>query len=391
MNENEKQILSYIEKELPKDFCPKININYNSRVLEKWIKIMHQGYKQYHNVKRTISISIYKEVNDQELDYMPKELYHVLKNTEFQRFSFQFTLKTPVLRKFNIFLYVPLGNHLSKTTIHKLFEKVYVWFFFVSRYSNTECSKTMNLHIYKMDQNKEFPRQKEPLGPIHVNSAFTTSCLPETSIYIYRNEEWGKVMIHESFHNFGLDFSSLDEHYGKSTMLSMFPHVETDSIRIFECYCETWATFFNSLLYSFLHTQNKTNYDLVLKKTQIIMQRECVFSLMQCASILKHYGFTYTSFLDPRNRGNKMVEHTNVLSYYILKCILLCHFDEFFTWCKKNNEHTICFRQNYKTIEEFIQFISKHHRKPEFHRKMRHIENSQNIPLNNTLRMTLYG
>ena len=40
MNENEKQILSYIEKELPKDFCPKININYNSRVLEKWIKIM---------------------------------------------------------------------------------------------------------------------------------------------------------------------------------------------------------------------------------------------------------------------------------------------------------------------------------------------------------------
>ena len=127
--------------------------------------------------------------------------------------------------------------------------------------------------------------------------------------------------MHESFHNFGLDFSSLDENYGNQPILSLFPHVEAKSIRIYESYCETWATFFNAFMHGFFSTQKKENVSLILKKTKSMICDECIFSIMQTVRILNHYGFTYSSFIRKFADSKKMVEHTNVFSYYILKSI----------------------------------------------------------------------
>ena len=49
---------------------------------------------------------------------------------------------------------------------------------------------------------------QKPLVQSHVNSGYTYTCKENNEIVIYREEEWLKVLIHESFHAYGLDFSS---------------------------------------------------------------------------------------------------------------------------------------------------------------------------------------
>ena len=48
------------------------------------------------------------------------------------------------------------------------------------------------------------------IDQIHVNTGFTTTCPVDSEIVIFREEEWFKVFIHETFHNFALDFSDMN-------------------------------------------------------------------------------------------------------------------------------------------------------------------------------------
>lgn len=388
---NKKEVNTFIKAHFPINFCNMNTFEYEQPVLEKWTKTLLQGYNEFHKKQPAIQKHIVQNINNQDLSYIPKVQYNHIIQSTFQCFSCVFPLKYPISRKIHVHLYYGLGNKPSHTLLMKQFEKIFVWYYFISRFSSEECSKRVNLHIYNIDEKKVFPKHGEPIGSFHVNSAFTTSCMPETSVYIYRNEEWYKVLMHESFHNFGLDFSSLDENYGNQPILSLFPHVEAKSIRIYESYCETWATFFNAFMHGFFSTQKKENVSLILKKTKSMMCDECIFSIMQTVRILNHYGFTYSSFIRKFADSKKMVEHTNVFSYYILKSILLCQFDHFFTWSKRNNESILVFRKNYKTVEEYIQLIAKLYNKPEFQMKIKYVEQLKKNPLKNSLRMTFHG
>jgi len=388
---NKKEVNTFIKAHFPINFCNMNTFEHQQPVLEKWTKTLLQGYNEFHKKQPVIQKHIVQNINNQDLSYIPKVQYNHIIQSTFQCFSCIFPLKYRVLRKIHVHLYYGLGNKPSQTLLTKQFEKIFVWYYFISRFSSEECSKRVNLHIYNIDEKKVFPEHGEPIGSFHVNSAFTTSCMPETSVYIYRNEEWYKVLMHESFHNFGLDFSSLDENYGNQPILSLFPHVEAKSIRIYESYCETWATFFNAFMHGFFSTQKKENVSLILKKTKSMICDECIFSIMQTVRILNHYGFTYSSFIRKFADSKKMVEHTNVFSYYILKSILLCQFDHFFTWSKRNNESILVFRKNYKTVEEYIQLIAKLYNKPEFQMKIKYVEQLKKSPLKNSLRMTFHG
>ena len=65
----------------------------------------------------------------------------------------------------------------------------------------------MNIYIFLTDLKKKLPEHTgQEIGKINVNTGFTMTCRPKSNIVIYRKEEWFKVLIHETFHNFGLDF-----------------------------------------------------------------------------------------------------------------------------------------------------------------------------------------
>ena len=127
----------------------------------------------------------------------------------------------------------------------------------------------------------------EVLGPNNVNTGYTTRCA-NGNITIYRSEEWFKVLIHESMHYLGLDFS-IENH----DLKSVFP-IDTD-ILLSECYAESWARILNVYFTSFYRKPNsKDEFMATCKKSMSI---ESKFSLVQCNNCLL---YTSPSPRDPK-------------------------------------------------------------------------------------------
>ena len=79
----------------------------------------------------------------------------------------------------------------------------------LSQYSVKKCGKNLLITIFLTPFKRLFPQNKKDIiGPMNVNGGFSTiGCLETSSIIIYREEEWMKVLIHELFHNLNLDFA----------------------------------------------------------------------------------------------------------------------------------------------------------------------------------------
>lgn len=355
------------------------------KILEKWITIL---YKHYDLIKKH-RYGFYKKenqkVNFQDLNYIPSSQHNVVKNTTFQVYYIAFRIKKRVI---HLHMYEPLGKTYHKSRLQSYLTKIMLWYSFIGDYARSVCSKTMNIHLFLMDDNKEFPRKKsKPLSELEVNSAFTTSCQPDTTIYIYRDEEWLKVLMHESFHNLGLDFSSFPENYGNHELKRFFPNVHS-TVRIYESYCETWATFFHCLFQAFFSTQNKSHVSKILDKCITNLHYECAFSMIQITCIMNHNKTTYQDFLEKKVTYQ---EDTNVFAYYILKGILLCHFDTFFEWCKQHNKNIISFRLTNENVDSYVRLLSKLYKTPMFLGNLEKIKKEKLYDCNQGLRMTLFG
>jgi hypothetical protein len=61
-------------------------------------------------------------------------------------------------------------------------------------------------------------------------------------------------------------------------------------------------------------------------------------------------------------RNTLYKEHTNVLSYYIIKTILLNHYPDFLHWCKTNNLSLLQFKKTDTNLEKYCDFIKRHYK-----------------------------
>ena len=93
------------------------------------------------------------------------------------------------------------------------------------------------------------------LGPPHVNSAFSSVCVPNGEIVIFRREEWLKVFIHETFHAFGFDEGL---HYSDDLNNNIRKVFSLDiDFKVGEAYTESWARIINCIFYSYMNTIQK--------------------------------------------------------------------------------------------------------------------------------------
>ena len=76
------------------------------------------------------------------------------------------------------------------------------------------------------------------IGTHHVNSALTYVCQPNNTMLIYRYEECFKVFIHESFHNFGLDFTMHNNAKIHRELQEMFNINKNIDLAAYESYTE---------------------------------------------------------------------------------------------------------------------------------------------------------
>ena len=59
---------------------------------------------------------------------------------------------------------------------------------------------------------------------------------------------------------------------------------------------------------------------------------------------------------------NLYKENTNVLSYYVIKCVLMNNYQGFLAWCKSNNFSLLQFKKTISSQKEYCKFIERNYK-----------------------------
>jgi len=265
------------------------------------------------------------------------------------------------------FITEELDSKINTQTYNKYVETIVMWLYILNEYSSKKCSKNFTVYFYFTSLKKKLPESNiEILDENHVNTAFTSTCPRDSEIIIFRREEWLKVFIHETFHNFALDFSDMSQHHCKQKILSIFP-VNSD-VNLYESYTEFWAEFINCCFASFIIMKNKNNFDLFQKHFHYFIDLERKYSFFQMVKTLYFMGLHYKDLYKTSKQETVMLrntlykENTNVLSYYIIKTILINHYPQFLHWCKTNNHSLLQFKKTESNLENYCDFIGKYYK-----------------------------
>jgi len=342
--------------------------------------------------------------------------------------SYRFSISDRIIQ---VYICIPHAN-VDISFFQDSLKLIYLWLSVAFKYATNECSQEMNIYLYLSDFPKNKNESGEPMEPYHANTAYTNLCSPSTNTIIFRQEEWFKVLIHETFHNLGLDFSTMDI---KNIQQELAKYFNVDSkFELFETYNETWAEIMNIVFLGFLTKQSTPD---IISEIENLLNLEIHFSLFQCVKVLQHHHLKYSDILllhSPNSSGdrrsptelslrnvggvnapseppsvvqgcvlrtltrpNSYREHTNIFCYYVLKSLLLFFTNDFMLWCQKHNvENLLNFTKTPKNLENFCKFVLKFCKKPEYLQEMNKMETwsekqQQDDIVRNTMRMTIFG
>lgn len=256
---------------------------------------------------------------------------------------------------------------------------VYLWITIIHHYAKLECSQTLTIYAYLTSLKKLLPKTSaEVIGVNNVNTAYTIPCSEPSEIIIYRKEEWFKVLLHESFHNFALDFATSPSDKCVKRILETFP-IDSE-VNLFEAYTEAWAEIWNLVFCSFFKTHSYShsgslkkisdeNYEKnlgnFLGNFQELSEMEINYSVFQMVKMLNHMGLNYSTIHSKEAhlhalRKNLYKENSHVFAYYIAKGIILFNYQGFLAWCQKHNENILQFKETHETQHAFCEFIERH-------------------------------
>jgi hypothetical protein len=243
------------------------------------------------------------------------------------------------------------------------------WLYIVNLHASKRCSGELTFFIYHTSLTKELPLSNiDILSENNVNTGFTRTCQPNSEIVVYRMEEWFKVMLHESMHNFGLDFSDMDNTNCKNKILSLFP-VKSE-VNLYEAYTEFWARIMNVVFCSYSNARNNNNMNELLTNAEFFLNFERIFSFYQMVKILNFMDIEYRFLILKSNHADSIrramyKENTNVLAYYIVTMILINNYEDFLLWCKINNDTFLQFKKTDINQRRFCRFIEQYYKTPD--------------------------
>ncbi len=255
---------------------------------------------------------------------------------------------------------------LELESYNKHVDSIIMWLYILNQYASKKCANTLVIYLYFTSLEKKIPNSNIfILDEINVNTAFTTTCPKDSEIVVFRKEEWFKVFIHETFHNFALDFSDMNNNEAHKCILNIF---KVDSnVNLYEAYTEFWAEIMNALFCSFLSLNDKNDIDDFLSNAEFFINFERTFSFFQLVKTLDFMGLTYKDLYSDTERSrilreNLYKEKTNVLSYYIIKTVMINNYQGFLSWCKTNNLSLLQFKKTIKNQSEFCKFIENNYK-----------------------------
>jgi hypothetical protein len=365
------------------------------------------------------------------------------------------------------------SNDAADTFFHNCIQRIIIWLRVIIPFSGKSCSQSLNCYLFlshspkllPSKSNKLYNEGKATLGQTHANTAFTWPCEPQSNIVLYRIEEWFKVFIHETFHTLGLDFSLMDTRELDDHVRSLLNRcISVSEFCLYETYCEVWAEIIHSIFVAYFtenapyifptnsatkklraisnnnhtpvifggigrisretpsafrienHPRKPLPVSRILAKAVKILHNERIFSIIQMNKVLSHSHLTYDTICSDSHVRHNYTEQTPVISYYVLKSVLLFYMNDFVNWCATHNltsKHTLAlsnttshslfyFNKTNNTLREYGNLIESLYKLPEFAETVNiygielanivgAIEDKPaNSLLANTMRMTMY-
>ena len=210
------------------------------------------------------------------------------------------------------FIVEEVKPNLSK--YNKYADNVKTWLHFLNNNASIRCSRELDIYFYMTPFTKHLPTTNtDVLDAIHVNTGVTTTCPPKSEILVYRKEEWFKVFIHETIHNYGLDFSDMNTKECTRILLQLFP--VNSNVNLFESYTECWAELMNTMFCSFNHLDNKLDIDIFINNAVMLLDIERAHSVFQMVKVLDFMGLKYSDLYNLLHPKKPHQQHNQDLFY----------------------------------------------------------------------------
>lgn len=251
-----------------------------------------------------------------------------------------------------------------------------------------EKAEVMNLDLYLSSVKKTIPVDfPNTILPIHINSGF---CFHNQSmnICIFREEEWVKVLIHECFHAFNMDF-----HEEKISFLTLFQStffVESEFL-VQESLVEFWARILNCALFTYTVQPNMSQGDFH-KLFTLNLNMERIYSLVQASKLLKLFHLTFADIINPEKKHicRKIYkEKTNAFCYYVITSIMMNHFDKTIEWFDVHNTQLFYFDKSERQVIIFCHYLKQLASNPQLIETYERF-NTGKIQKDNPLKMCLF-
>lgn len=372
---------------------PKLSTSANA-MLDVWYNRIKHSFKLFLSRKETVLNTLKREktlTKISDFTVIPDPLKTVIHKVCVNNYSFSIEVPYKDNRKTRLIkVYICAPAHFTLTKIRNMICLISTWFYFVNDFVENGCSDTIDIFLYLIPNKKRLPEHGDSIDMEDVNTAFTTTCRIKTNVHIFREEEWFRALIHESFHNLGLDFIRMDDAviHAQQTRIAQVFHTNMPDIRLYETYCEMWAEVLNLLFYVHLNKAPNVSWKAEFFRSLVFEQS---FAILQCVKLLKHNSIDdYESF--PKN-GSKYSEETNGFSYYILKCILSVHLDLFLDFCSKQfagDEYSLQFRRTAPNLRKYTDIMLDNHMSPKMIQGTKFMVHSiSTLQMSKTMRETL--
>jgi hypothetical protein len=259
---------------------------------------------------------------------------------------------------------------------------------------------------------KTFPDKENTfLTPKNINSglSYVYSNSNKRQIFIFRDEERLKVLVHEFLHTYkchnAIDRNKKIMNFLDSinvettpifTQTKLNPKVAKNKTEL-EINCigprnpnETLTEITANILNIIRLVSRKNKPDMFLEYFNI----ERKFSLFQCAKILNHFGVTDINQILDQSSGVAIKQTTNVIPYYIFRAMMYHNPTKLFDYFQMNDD--LCYfgasKKGTPIIEEMLTQFT-----PEFRNDINELikwinqQNKKNTFGFQTLRMTVFG
>lgn len=314
---NKNLIINYYNKLLHKNI-----INNTNKFIHNIIKKSKQNLPKILNYKHTCNKSILDQpiyLNSNFIDTKIKN--YIIKNNNI---LYNFNIKYNNLNL--IFNYYSNKKNIKFAYFDNIIKHILIFYSIFDIKLNK-----IHISIYDTPFKKELDNSNI-FEPKHINSGFSIPYTKE--IFIFRTEELYKVLIHELLHVFHLEIQENNINCG--IYCDIFS-IKSDIILVNEAIVELYAIIYNSILLS-LKLYKKINISKIIEMLNLELQ----FNMYQTAKILHHSSFkSIDEFLCKCTNNILTQNNTSIVSYIIIKTILLFNINKINNYTNINNRELI--------------------------------------------------